>query len=107
MSGEAHATVQVDDDGIRVTRYELGPGDRVAWHRHEHDYLVVPITDGAFEVVTADGRSAQRATAGEPYRRRAGAEHELVNGQQPYTFIEIEFVSSAPTASAPTHPRSS
>jgi beta-alanine degradation protein BauB len=94
---EARATVQADDGRIRVTRYDMAPGDRIPWHRHAHDYLVVPITDGAFEVVAADGPSPQRTTAGESYQRTAGAEHELVNGERPYSFIEIEFVQTDPT----------
>jgi quercetin dioxygenase-like cupin family protein len=97
MSGEARAAVQVDDGRIRVVRYDMAPGDRIPWHRHEHDYLVVPLTDGEFQVVGHDGTVVQQARAGESYRRTAGAEHELVNGEHPYAFIEIEFI----------HPRSS
>jgi quercetin dioxygenase-like cupin family protein len=88
---DARMTPQIDAGGIRVTRYDMGSGERIPWHRHEHDYLVVPLNDGAFEVVTAEGRTAQLTTAGEPYQRKAGAEHELVNGENPYSFIEIEF----------------
>lgn len=88
---DARATPQIDTGGIRVTRYDMDPGDRIPWHRHAHDYLVVPLTDGAFEVVTTEGRTTQRTAAGEPYLRAAGAEHELVNGPSPYSFIEIEF----------------
>jgi beta-alanine degradation protein BauB len=104
--GEARATVQVDDGRIRVTRYDMAPGDRIAWHRHAHDYLVVPITDGAFEVVAAGGPAAQHTIAGVPYQRTAGAEHELVNGDAPYSFIEIEFIEPESAESGPTHPRS-
>lgn len=93
MSGEARATVQLDDGRIRVTRYDMAPDDRIPWHRHEHDYLVVPLVDGEFEVVAAGGTSAQRTRAGHSYRRDAGAEHELVNGARPYAFIEIEFTT--------------
>ncbi|CAN5358164.1 cupin domain-containing protein [soil metagenome] len=88
---DALTTPQIDSDGIRVTRYDMQPGTRIPWHRHEYNYLVVPLTDGSFDVVTTAGRTAQRAAAGEPYRRDAGAEHELVNGPDPYSFIEIEF----------------
>ena len=97
MSGEASATVQIDDGRIRVVRYDMGPGERIPWHRHEHDYLVVPLSDGVVEIAAADGPSTLDVRAGEPYRRDAGAEHELVNGRDPYSFIEIEFI----------HPRSS
>jgi quercetin dioxygenase-like cupin family protein len=92
MNGEASTTVQIDGDGIRVVRYDMGPGERIPWHRHEHDYLVVPLTDGVVQVAAADGASTLGVHAGEPYRRSAGAEHELVNGADPYSFIEIEFI---------------
>lgn len=97
MSGIARATVQIDDGRIRVTRYELGPGDRIPRHRHTSDYLVVPLTDGEFVVVDAGGSATSAVAAGQPYRRPAGAEHELVNGEHPYSFIEIEFLSQEPT----------
>lgn len=93
MSREARVRVQLEDEHIRVTRYDMAPGDRIAWHRHEHDYLVVPLADGEFQVVTAGGSTLQHAYAGQPYRRAAGAEHELVNGADPYAFIEIEFTT--------------
>lgn len=92
MSGEASAAALIADGRVRVTRFDMSPHDRIAWHRHEFDYLVVPLTDGAVEVRSAAGSSMQEFHAGEPYQRPAGAEHELVNGAHPYSFIEIEFV---------------
>jgi beta-alanine degradation protein BauB len=94
VNGEASATVQIDDEHIRVTRYDMEPGERIRWHRHESDYLVVPLTDGVVEVVALRGASGQRMRAGESYQRSAGTEHELVNGEHPYSFIEIEFIQS-------------
>ena len=91
MSGEARVTVQLDDERLRVTRFDMAPGDRIAWHHHDLDYLVVPIVDGDLQVVAAGGISPQRTRAGESYSREAGTEHELVNGPRPYAFIEIEF----------------
>ena len=90
MSGQAMATVQIETERFRVIRYDLEPGDRIPWHRHEYDYVAVPLTDGAVEIRTAEGSSAQRMTAGTPYARSAGAEHELVNGSEPYSFVEVE-----------------
>lgn len=91
MTNNARCTQQIDADGIRVTRYDMEPGDHIARHRHEYDYLVIPLNDGVFEVMTDTGSSVQRTSAGEPYQRQAGAEHELVNGESAYSFIEIEF----------------
>jgi beta-alanine degradation protein BauB len=93
---EVRATMQVEHDGMRISRYDLAAGDRIPWHRHDHDYLVIPLTDGVFEVTGPDGTDLHHVHGGEPYRRDAGTEHELRNGERPYSFIEIEF----------THPRS-
>jgi hypothetical protein len=49
---------------------------------------------GVVEVVALRGASGQRMRAGESYQRSAGTEHELVNGEHPYSFIEIEFIQS-------------
>lgn len=89
MTGKASATVQLGAHPRHPLRHE--PGDRIPWHRHEYDYLVVPLTDGEFEVAAAGETSLQRGRAGESYQRNAGAEHELINGERPYSFIEIEF----------------
>lgn len=90
MSGEASATAQVDDERVQVVRHDMAPGNRIPRHRHERDYVVVPLTDGEFQAVGADGAVVQQVRAGESYRRSAGAEH--VNGERPYAFIEIEIV---------------
>ena len=31
------ATVLVDDDRVRVTRFDFAPGAETGWHRHGHD----------------------------------------------------------------------
>jgi quercetin dioxygenase-like cupin family protein len=44
--GKAVATVMIDNERVRVTEWRIGPGDATGWHRHEHDYVVVPLTTG-------------------------------------------------------------
>ena len=34
-------TVQIDNDGIRVTEWRFPAGASTGWHRHEYDYIVV------------------------------------------------------------------
>ena len=46
-------TVQIDEAEVRVTEWRLPPGH----HRHEYDYVVVPMTDGELTVVVASGTS--------------------------------------------------
>ena len=44
-----------DDDRVRVTTFTFADGDETGDHRHEYDYIVVPITGGTFEVTDRDG----------------------------------------------------
>jgi beta-alanine degradation protein BauB len=92
MTATARATVQQDDRRIRVTRWDFQPGTSTGRHVHEHDYIVVPLTDGRTKIVTPDGAATHaQLTAGESYTRSAGAEHEVVNaGDSWLAFVEIE-----------------
>jgi quercetin dioxygenase-like cupin family protein len=44
MREKAKPTVQIDDDKVKVTRWDFSPGAETGWHRHEMDYVVVPLT---------------------------------------------------------------
>ena len=42
---------QIDNARVRVTRHRLAPGAHTGFHRHEHDYVVVPVTAGRMRIV--------------------------------------------------------
>ena len=42
---EAAASVLMDDDRVRVTRYDFAPGDQTGWHIHGMEYVIVTLTD--------------------------------------------------------------
>ena len=42
----AVATVKIDNERVRVTEWRFAPGAATGWHRHELDYVVVPMTTG-------------------------------------------------------------
>ena len=91
MPGTAKATVFVDNDRVIVTEYRFQPGQNTGWHRHGHDYVVVPLMDGMVKLLTTDGESFAAMTAGVPYFRREGVEHDVINANDgEYAFIEIE-----------------
>jgi len=48
-------TVQIDNDHIRVTEWRFAPGAATGFHRHEHDYVVVPARDGELKLIGAKG----------------------------------------------------
>lgn len=91
MIGTAKATVFVDNDRVIVTEYRFQPGQNTGWHRHRHDYVVVPLMDGKVKLETNDGSSFAEMKKGVPYFRQEGVEHDVINASDSeYAFIEIE-----------------
>ena len=90
----AVGTTTEADPRFRVTRWEFAPGTATGMHRHEYDYVVIPITGGQFSVVGADGsETMMEQIAGQPYARSAGVEHDVRNaGTTPAVFVEVEFL---------------
>ncbi len=87
----ASSTVQVDNDRLRVTEWRFAPGAATGHHRHEFDYVVVPLTTGQLRLVEADGERVAELTAGLSYYRDAGVEHDVINASPgEFVFIEIE-----------------
>ena len=91
MSGSARPTVQVDNERIRVTEWRFPPGTATGWHRHEYDYVVVPMTVGPLRIRSAQGEVSNDMIVGEAYFRVAGAEHDVSNpNRHEVVFVEIE-----------------
>lgn len=88
----AESALMLDTDRVRVTRWRLAPGTATGFHRHELDYVIVPVTSGTLTIVAADGTQSEAAiVAGEPYARGAGVEHDVVNStDREIVFVEIE-----------------
>jgi quercetin dioxygenase-like cupin family protein len=85
-------TVQLENEHLRVTEWRFAPGAATGYHRHAHDYVVVPVVDGELELVGPDGgRSRARLEQGKSYFRNAGVEHDVINaGGGVMSFVEIE-----------------
>jgi len=88
----AIATVQVDNSRVKVTRYNFPPGSETGWHKHGHDYVVVPTLAGTLTIVEKDGSRRQVPyVPSESYFRTLGAEHNVVNlTDGTVEFVEIE-----------------
>jgi quercetin dioxygenase-like cupin family protein len=86
------ATVQVDNERVRVTRYTFPPGTDTGWHTHGHDYVVVPTRAGTLTIIEKDGSTREVAyVPSESYARTLGAEHDVANlSDDTVEFVEIE-----------------
>ena len=84
-------TVQIDDPVVRVTEWRFAPGAATGWHRHEHPYVVVPLTTGQLAITGPDGPARADLVAGRSYARPAGVEHDVKNANAfEFVFVEIE-----------------
>jgi quercetin dioxygenase-like cupin family protein len=91
MNGTAKATTFIDNDKVIVTEFRFAPGANTGWHRHEHDYVVVPLMDGRLKLETKTGTNFAEMKKGVPYYRSEGVEHDVINATDgEYAFIEIE-----------------
>ena len=94
-SGEAIGTVLINNDTVRVTEWRFPKrGDRTGWHRHEYDYVVVPLFDGVLEIDIGEGEQVRAELRnGVPYYRDLGVEHDVINGNDfECAFIEVEVI---------------
>tara|TARA_B100000686_G_C16297631_1_gene716831 strand:- start:235 stop:525 length:291 start_codon:yes stop_codon:yes gene_type:complete len=88
---DAVPTVLIDNDRVRVTKWFFAVGAETGWHRHEYDYVVVPLTTGTLRLESADGEVEAGLEAGSPYFRDKGVEHNVINASSgEFAFIETE-----------------
>jgi len=89
---QAVATVQVDNDRVRVTEWHFAPGAETGEHVHGMDYVVVPLGDGRLKLVSPQGEeSFAELKHGVSYARKAGVHHNVVNANDfEFAFVEIE-----------------
>ena len=87
-----HSTTNFDTETVRVSTWTFQAGDATGHHRHEFDYVIVPITGGRFAAIDSDGSTRDLIQeAAVPYLGHAGTEHDVINRSgRAATFIEIE-----------------
>jgi len=84
-------TVHVDNERVRVTEWRFAPGAATGWHRHEFDYVIVPLTTGTLRLVESGGERDSPLQAGQSYFRRVGVEHDVINANDfEFRFVEVE-----------------
>ena len=84
---------QIDNRRTRVSRYRLAPEASIGFHRHEHDYVIEPITSGRLRITENGKESISELSAGVTYFRAAGVEHDVANaGPEEMIFVEVEIL---------------
>jgi beta-alanine degradation protein BauB len=86
----------ISNSRVKVTEWRFARDAETGWHRHAHDYVVVPLTTGKLLLEEKEGERIAELRVGEPYFREAGVEHNVVNATDgEFAFIEIELISSS------------
>jgi beta-alanine degradation protein BauB len=84
---------QIDNARVRVTRHRLAPGAHTRFHRHEYDYVVVPVTAGRMRMVEGGKELFSDLSSGVAYFSPADVEHDVFNsGDQELAFVEVEII---------------
>lgn len=88
----AVATRLLEDDRVRVTRFDFAPGAETGWHTHEMDYVITTVTACTLTLEHPDGTTTESTvSAGQAYTRVEGTEHNVINGgDKPMAFVEVE-----------------
>lgn len=97
--GTATATVQIENERVKVTEWRFAKhGDNTGWHRHDYDYVVIPLFDGTLDIDLEDGsRVTAQMQTGVPYYRDLGTKHDVLNGNDfECAFIEVELLEPKP-----------
>lgn len=89
---KAVATVQEDNERVRVTEWRFAPGAETGFHVHGMDYVVVPSGDGRLKLVSPEGEETfAELKSGQSYFRKAGVHHNVINANDhEFAFVEIE-----------------
>jgi len=89
---QAVPTLLIDNERTVTTEWRFARGAETGWHRHGHDYVVVPMTTGKLLLEEPNGvERIVDLTAGKPYFRGEGVEHNVVNASDgEFVFIEVE-----------------
>lgn len=86
------ATLLIDDEKTRVTRFDFAPNEETGWHEHAYDYVITALTDCHMRLENSNGSETDaQVPAGDAYRRTAGIRHNVINAsEQMMSFIEVE-----------------
>ncbi len=89
--------MQIDNERVRVSHWHFAPDAATGWHRHEYDYVIVPLIDGALQMDRGGDLATLELATGQSYFRPAGVEHDVINASgREFAFVEIELKTGRP-----------
>ena len=87
----AVASLQQDDEIVRITRWDFAPGAVTGWHSHGWPYFVIMLDAGILRIHDGKNVIDVPLAQGQAYRRPAGVQHDVMNASpHPIAFVEIE-----------------
>ena len=54
MRTKCTSTLLIEDEKVRVTRFDFEPGQETGWHEHGYDYVITAITNCGLEIGKTD-----------------------------------------------------
>ena len=92
--GTAIGTPLINNKRTKVTEWSFSvKGDNTGWHKHDNDYVVIPLFTGDLYIFDGDKKSISSLNHGVPYFRERGVSHDVINANDfPCKFIEVEFL---------------
>ena len=85
---KASNEVQLDCDRFLITKWVFSPNSETGWHRHNYDYIVVPLSDGQLSLEADKGEKDLILKRGGSYSRKKGVEHNVINK----SLAEVSFI---------------
>jgi len=82
---------QIENDKVSVNHLFFPAHSQTEWHRHERDYVIVPLEDAVLIMESETGAQRVELKRGQCYYRDAGVEHNVINDNGfDVTLIEVE-----------------
>ena len=74
----ANSKVLVKNDKVIVTEWSFEVGDSTGQHKHQYNYVVVPMLDGELKIIDKENKETiSKLSKGVAYYRDKGVEHNV------------------------------
>lgn len=82
---------QIENERVSVNHLLFPSQSHTEWHRHEYDYVIIPMEDACLIMESKEGTKTVELKRGQCYYREKGVEHNVTNPNTfDVTLIEVE-----------------